>query len=429
MKRLIKPELQHYLGSFLLQTAMMAAMTLIPFFCFQHLEGKERSAALAYGVQTLSLGVTCFLSAPLVSKWKNGLLGCLIGSFGFGAFYFCASFTTSLIPFCVLTGIAMCFFALAWPALQSWLGAQPDEQRRTKSFSYFNVAIGLGLIAGPLVEGPLYQMNFRAAFFAVCLLSIAAAVLLFTLPHEKQYFSSSVASPAEAPVRPASDASRASELFLYCGWLTNMLGWGITGAIRTVYAGRVNELVYRGQLVLLSAATPWHTFTARGTPAASLYSELQAMYSLGYFAAIVALGCTTRWQQRISLVICFEACLGATTWILGNSRSLLLMLMCHSIVGAVTAFGYLGSQCYSAANPSFKHRRIAVNEGLAQSAGFVIPLLFAQFGIWYGLSWPFKHAYLLLGGFALLQLFSLRFARSQLNRRPFDAQNVIGVQS
>lgn len=414
--RLIKPELQHYLGSFLLQGAMMIAMTTIPFFCFQHLGGKERAAALAYGVQTLSLGITCLISAPFVSRWRNGLIGCLIGSLGFGTFYFLASFASSVVVFCVLTGIAMSFFALAWPAMQSWLGAQPDMEKRAKSFSYFNVAIGLGLIAGPLIEGALYQVNFRAAFLAVFVFSLFAGALLVTLPSEDAWFGidSRITQSGNGHL---PKKNRANEIFLYCGWLTNMLGWGLTGAVRTVYAGQVNALVQHGRMLLFSASAPGHIFTAQQSPtAAALYSGMQAMLSLGYFLAILALGRTLQWQHRFSVLIVFETALGLSIWKLADSRSLVVILACHTAMGAFAAFGYLGSQCYSAANITLKHRRIAINEGLSQSSSFALPLIFAQCAASYGIAWPFRYVWLVIAVFAVLQAASLRYAQRNFQR-------------
>ena len=422
MRWTIHPEQRHYLGSFLLQTAMIEALTLIPFFCFQHLGGRERSAALAYGVQTLSLGVTCFISAPFVSRWRNGLLGCLIGALGFGTFYFLASFATSVVTFCILTGIAMSFFALAWPAMQSWLGAQPDEQKRTKSLANFNIAIGIGLIVGPLITGVLYGINFRLAFLAAFVLSVLAALLLFSLPHEKEYFGRRADAAEAAPNHPAVKTRSAGELFLYCGWLTNMLGWGIIGAIRTVYAGQVNDLVQRGQMVLLSMHAPIRFFTAQQPPsAATLYSIMQAVLSLGYFAAILVMGRTVRWQRRLWIVAALEIVLGTAVWTLAGSRSLIVILLCHAILGAFAAFGYLGSQCYSTSDPVRKHRRVAIQEGLSQSSGFVLPLLFAQSAMSYGIAWPFKNVWLLLAAFAAAQFLSVQIAKWKLGRAALAA--------
>ena len=424
MPRLIKPELQHYFGSFVLQTAHMAAMTLIPFFCFQHLGGRERSAALIYGVETLSLGMTCFLSAPFVSRWKNGLFGCLIGSLGFGIFYFFASFSKSVTAFCVLTGIAMSFFALAWPAMQSWLGAQPDQEKRTRSFSYLNLAIGLGLIVGPLVEGILYQVNFRAAFAAVLVLGALAAALLFTLPREKDYFTAPPCPVTEKAESTPELNSGLSEIYLYCGWLTNMLGWGLTGAVRTVYAGRLNDLVERHVLVLFSPGSSWQFPMAQHAASASaLYSALQATLSLGYFAAILVLGRTTRWQHRLSVLVALEVVLGLSIWILAGGRSLAVIFACHAALGAFTGFGYLGSQCYSAANPALKHRRIAIQEGLSQSSGFAMPLIFAQCAASYGAVWPFKNAWLIILAYLGFQLLSLRYARLRFSRGVLQVQD------
>lgn len=425
MNRHVKPECQHYLGSFLLQASMMMAMTLIPFFTFQHLGGRERAAALAYGVQTLSLGGACFLSAPFVSALRNGLICCLVGSIGFGVFYSASAFAPNITAFCILTGISMVFFGLAWPALQSWLGAQPDGKLRVKSFSYFNVALGLGLTLGPFVAGVAYDVNFRIPFLGVLLSSVLAGVLIFTLPREKDYFRSSpIGGVSDAGVRAHAQTDSGNEIYLYCGWLTNMLGWGLTGAVRTVYAGQVEHLVQRGQLVLLSESVPLHVFTAQSaSTAANLYSWMQTILSLGYFIAILVMGRTTRWQHQFWLVVASQALLGAGIWVLAGSHSLSVILMCHAVMGAFAGFGYLGSQCYSSANPLLKHRRIALNEGLSASTGFVLPLAFAQLGALHGLAWPFKNTPLFLAAFIFLQLFSLRYARWRLASSGLLSQN------
>lgn len=412
----VKPEYQHYLGSFLLQASMMVAMTLIPFFTFQHLGGRERAAALAYGVQTLCLGVTCLVSAPFVSALKNGLICCLIGSVGFGVFYSAAVFTTNVTTFCILTGLSMVFFALAWPALQSWLGAQRDEKLRNKSFSYFNVAIGLGLTLGPLFAGVLYDFNFRIPFLGVLLLSLLAASLIFLLPGERDYFGDPTNfNSAGMNEKMCAEKDNGNEIFLYCGWLTNLLGWGLTGAVRTVYAGQIDRLVKQGNLVLLSSNTPFYAFEAQSNlSAATLYSWMQAVLSLGFFVAIFTMGRTTRWQHQFWLLIVAQTLLGIAIWLLADSQSLIVILLCHAVMGAFTGFGYLGSQCYSAANPLLKHKRIALNEGLSASAGFVLPLVFAQLGIWNGITWPFRNAPLLLAVFIGIQFLSLKYAKWKL---------------
>ncbi len=426
VNRLIKAEYQHYLGSFLLQVSMVVGVTLIPFFTFQHLGGRERAAAMAYGIQMLSLGGACILSAPLVSALRNGLIFCLVGSVGFGVFYAAAMFAKNITVFCVLTGIAMGFFALAWPALQSWLGAQLDDKLRTKSFSRFNVAIGLGLTVGPFFAGLFYEVDFRIAFFGVFLTSVLAALLLFMLPQERDYFG-----------RPAGvDGSNASgsgpdpkddrnEVYLYCGWLTNLLGWGLTGAVRTVYAGQVDQLVRSGKLVLFSQSLPLHIFTSQSAPtAATLYSWMQTILSLGYFIAILAMGRTVRWQHRFGLIVAAQALLGSGIWMLAGSHSLIVVLICHGVIGAFAGFGYMGSQCYSAANPQLKHRRIALNEGISHSTGFALPLVFAQLGTWYGMTWPFKYTPLFLTAFVGLQFLSLKYARQRLATGALLAQEV-----
>ena len=203
-----------------------------------------------------------------------------------------------------------------------------------------------------------------------------------------------------------------NEIFIYCGWLTNMLGWGLTGAVRTVYAVQVNHLVQAGQLVLFSRSAPIHIFSSQHGPgAATLYTWMQAVLSLGYFAAILVMGRTVRWQHRFWLTVVLEFILGIGIWVLAGSHSLVIILICHATLGAFTGFGYTGSQCYSAANPQRKHRRIAINEGLAQTGSFSFPQMFAQLATMYGPVWPFSYTPVLLAGFASLQFFSIQAAK------------------
>lgn len=427
VNRLIKPEYQHYLGSFLLQVSVVVGVTLIPFFTFQHLGGRERGAALAYGVVSLSLGGACILSAPFVSALRNGLVYCLVGSIGFGIFYAAAMFAKNITVFCLLTGISMGFFALAWPAMQSWLGAQRNEVLRTKSFSGYNVAIGLGLTVGPFIAGVTYEMDYRLAFSVVLLLSVVAACLLFTLPHEKYYFDIPAAvDAANAGGSTCERKDNRNEVYLYCGWLTNMLGWGLTGAVRTVYAGQVDRMVHNGKLVLLSQALPLHVFTTQSDPtAAKLYSWMQTVLSLGYFLAILAMSRTVRWQHRFGVVVACQALLGAGIWVLSGSESLFVILICHVLMGAFTGFGYLGSQCYSSSTPQLKHRRIALNEGLSHSTGFALPLVFAQLGTWYGMTWAFRYTPLFLAAFVVLQFLSLKYAKRKLAAGVSSVQQIL----
>lgn len=424
--RRLTPEFQHYVGTFLLQLAMMIAMTVIPFFTFQHLGGREWDAALAYGVQVLSLGVACLLSASFISVLRNALLCCLIGSVGFGAFYSTAIFAHSVVAFCILTGLAMFFFALAWPALQSWLGSQRDAALRAKSFSYLNLSIGLSLTLGPFITGLLYGVDYRLPFLAALLLSLAAGIVLFILPHEHAYFAEAqVTYPTEPCATSTPQTDTGNDTYLYCGWLTNMLGWGITGAVRTVYAGRLDQMVQQGTLVVFSHSLPLHVFTAQlGPSAATLYSWMQGVLSLGFFLTILVMGRTVRWQHQFGLVIVSMALLGAGIWLLADSHSLIVILLCHAITGAFTGFGYMSSQCYSTANALHKHKHLALNEGLSHSTGFILPLAFAQLGTWYGITWPFTHTSVILIAFVAFQFLSLRYARRNAATATLSARNV-----
>lgn len=409
----MKAENRHYLAMFFLQTSMMLGMTLIPFFIFDHLNGDALSVAIAYGVQSLALGVVCLVSAPFLTGVKNGLFWSIIGAFGFAFFYAISVVSPNTLTFFALTGLAMAFLALAWPAMQSWLGAQPDERLRTKSFSYLNIALGLGLVAGPIIAGVLYNMDFRLAFAGVFVLGIFSVLLIQWLPKEHEHFG--IIKNVTANHNNNSKTDTKNESFVYVGWFTAVLAWGLIGMVRTLYPKQIEELVTVGQMVLFSHGMPLHVFgSGASVSPATLYSWMQSFLSAGFFIAALVMGRTICWQHRFWLIIMVQMITGASLWLLAISGSLIVILISHLVIGLFGGFTYLSAQCYSSTNFKLKHRRLAISQGLQSSGSFALPLVFAQFATWFGLLWPFKVTPILLIGMIALQLFLLNYGRRKL---------------
>ena len=387
----MKAETRLFIGLFCIQTAMMIGVMIIPFFVKNELGGTDRAAALAYGTQMVGLGVVCLLSAPFLARAKSSARCALWGCLGFGVFYTVCVLCRTPLQYYVLGAASMGALAIAWPALIAWLGGQPDEKLRTRSLSYFNIIVGVGLVVGGLLAGWLYDTDYRLAFAAVGVLSAIGVLAIYTLPHESVYFGAGEAQPeGEQPESPDTHW-RANEAHMYCIWLAAIAAWGLVGATRTVYATHVDSLLKTGSMVVLSQGAPLHTFVSGGSVgAATLYSWMQSGLSLAFMVTALIMGRTRYWERRFWLLAAVQVATAGAIYLLAGSRSLLLILICHLVFGANTAFCNLAAQLYSVANPALKHKRSAINQGLISLAGFFVPLGVAQAAVQYGPIMPFR---------------------------------------
>lgn len=368
----MKPETRLYVGLFGVQTAMMVGVMIIPFFVKEHLVGgDDRAVVNAYGVQMVGLAAVCLLSAPFLNRVKNSVLCAFIGFVLFGVPYTLCIFCRTPLQYYIAGAVSMAGLAIAWPAMLAWLGGQPDEKLRTRNLAYFNTIVGVGLFVGGVIAGPLYDWDYRLAFAAVGILSAIGIVFIRTLPREKDYFGAAeIHQDKDQAVDVESEPWRANEAFMYCIWLASFAAWGLVSATRTLYPAHLTNLLKEGSLMLFSQEWPLGK--------ATLYTWIQAGLSLTFALTAFAMGRTTKWERKFWLIATTQVVTAVAIFLLSGTRSVLLILACHLVFGADTAFCNLSSQFYSVANPKRKQMRSAINQGLASLSDWLVPLAVVQ---------------------------------------------------
>ena len=106
----------------------------------------------------------------------------------YAVIYFVFPFAQSLAVFVLLFIVYAVPFTLAEGAEKALISDLVPADSRGRSFGIFYLVSGLGVLAGSLLFGVLYQEVSRpAAFFTGALLSLAAAVVIASMPPEARF--------------------------------------------------------------------------------------------------------------------------------------------------------------------------------------------------------------------------------------------------
>ncbi len=401
---MFKPHYKICFVGFLLDFAVMVGITAIPFFLYQRLGGGAAMSGAFGAAHSAAYAVCCIVSAGMVTRARNGLnwafLGVAVYTIGIGLMPF---FNTP-IPCLVVSSVAHGGLALAWPALHSWVGSDPDPVQRTRHMAWFNLSWSFGFAVSPFFAGPLFDADFRWPFVILVLLCLVCLALIKSLPHEKSYFGTASAEQLAA----RADHDRASEAYLYCGWCATFIANMLIAVTRSVYPKRVEELVSTGMLRLLFE-TDSIPFLAYGP--ATKFSFIAGAMSFATGAAFVVLGRTHAWRHRFQVLFWSQVLSAGAFWVLGSTRSLAVMGLCFIVVGANLGVAFFSSAYYSLADPAHKHRRLTINEGAVGVGGFVGSSIFGYLVGRYGIAMPFHYTPLLIIGGLMLQWGLLEYGK------------------
>jgi MFS family permease len=382
---------------------LVVGFTALPFFVFDCMQGNASMSGYIAAVQSLCYGMACLATAPFVARAKNGLRWAVAGSAGYAILFSSACFFPTPLPFMLLSVTGLTCLSLYWPALQSWLGAEPDPELRRKQMAHFNIAWTAGLCLGPLAVGYLYAIHPRVPFAATFVCAGLSMLLVATLPREKR----PLPAEAEIPTNDGPSHRRTGEAHLYCTWLVNMVTWALVGASRSVFPKRIAELVDGNQLVLLADALPLHTFDN----APKAYSYLAASVALSRAAAFWTMGKTHRWHGNFGILLVLQIAAAAAFWLMGVTNSLALMMLSFLTFGLTGGAAYFASLYYSTINPVLKHRRAAIHEASVGIGSATGSLGFGLLAWLCGVTWPFRFTPLFVLVCILLQIILLAWGK------------------
>ena len=397
----LTPHQRICLSAFLIDFAVMIGILVLPFYVYNQIGGDAAMSGTFGACQAALYAILCLASAKFVSRAKNGLNWAALGIAIFAVTSVLLPVFRGAVICCIIATVSMGALALVWPALHAWVGAEPDVRRRAYHMSWFNISWSFGFAISPLFAGPLYDYDYRIPFFVLFAACVPILILLRSLPSDKDYFGVATQEVIEA----RADHDRASESHLYAAWCATIVGAALGGVTRTVYPKQIEDLVSASQLRILFEDTPSTILTAH---AATKYSWLAFSFAITTAITFLVLGRTHRWQHNLKLSFGLQLAAAGAFWVLGNTRSLIVMMACFVIVGVMAGVTFFSSVFYSMADPDHKHGRAAINEGAVGIGGFAGSLLFGLLAGRYGLAVPFHYTPVFIVAALLLQIILLR---------------------
>ena len=406
---MFNPHVRLYLAGFILDFAIMTAITAIPFYVYNQLGGDEMMSGLFGGVQSVLYAATCLVSSRFVGRSHHGLRWAYAGLLIYMVLL--PSMLLSRNPWAAgaLSVAAWAGLAFAWPAFYSWFGADPDPARRQKSLGWFNIAWSAGFTVSPLFAGPLYDRAYWLPFVVVFAGTGMALLLVWSLPRERDYFG----APAHEDADDDTPIDWKSETFLYAAWMSTLVANIILGAMRSVFPKRVNDLVAAGQLRVYFESSPAHFLTV---DAATKFSWLSFGCSLCTVVFFLYFGRSVVWRHKLGWLIGIQVAAGAAFWTLSATTSLAVMLVAFALAGATLGVAFFSSVYYSVANPRLKHRRAAINEGAVGIGGFLGSVVFGLLANRHGMAFPFQWSPLFIGAAILFQFWLVRHGTRRVAR-------------
>lgn len=354
-----------FLAAFLLDFSVAMAITVMPFYAFQHLHGGPALSGALGAAQMAIYAAGCLLSAGFLAHVSNDLRFALAGVAIFAAPHVLVPFTESPLLCGFLASMPFVGLALAWPAMQSWLGTEPDPVKRARHLTGFNTATAFGFTFSPLFTGPMYDLDYRLPFLVLLLLVLVVAALIASLPR--------TCGPPECETGPAGPGEEQEVTviqplgMLYAAWAATFTASALFASVRSVYPSRVDALVSGGAL---NAVGDWQPHWLEAAGSATVFSWMAFVLSLATVAFFAVLGRTRNWQGRFAPLVVGQVLAAAASMLLSGAQSLAVMLACFIVVGANFGLCFFASLFYSLAESQAGHRRAAINEGLLGAGGF-----------------------------------------------------------
>ena len=398
-----------YAVGFLIDFAVMAGLVGLPFYIYNQLGLGEFASGVVGGVQAVGYAGACLVSTWFMARVKNGLNWAVLGLVLFGALGCLIPFSGNVVLCGALTMGAYMSLSLVWPALHSWIGAEPDLAKRSHQITRFNVAWSMGFAISPLVAGPAYDWDYRLPFILLMCTTVVAIILVRSLPHEKTHFLAATAEMLEE--RAGHD--RASEVHLYAAWFANLMGNILINTTRTIFPKRVDELVATNQLRLLWEDVPASFLTGA---AATKYSWLAFTAALVMALIFMWMGRSRWWRHKFAFLVWTQVLAGVAFWVLADTHSLLVMVLCFLVVGVNNGVCFFAAVYYSLSNPALKHRRAAIHEATVGMGGFIGSTSFGVLALLYGTSLPFRYAPVLVVAALIVEAGLVRYAARRRDR-------------
>ncbi len=353
-----------YAAAFLLDFSVAAALTAVPFLLAGRLGGGARLLGAVGALQMGLYSGGCLVSSLLIPRAGNTLAFALMAVGIFALLLFLTPFLDNTTACAAAACLPFLGLSLAWPAMQSWLGREPDAGERARHVGGFNTATALGFMASPLAAGPLYDFHFHAPFLLLFGCCITVIALLASLPSGTPEASGPACNTGSIDKNASYSLTPG---LLYASWLATFTANGLVSALRSLYPMQISALSESGN-ILLAFGLPC-PFLDRFGPA-TLFSWMAFLLSFSTVACFILLGRTSGWKHRFSWTAASQMLAAFCVLLLGHTHSIAVMFLCFAVAGANYGLCFFASLYYSLACAPSAHRRAAVNEGALGAGGF-----------------------------------------------------------
>ena len=378
------PHHRIYYAGFILDFAVAMAIIGMPYFVFRQLGGSVVMSGVFGAAGAACYAGCCVVMTRFVSSPKNSLHWALGGTLFFLLMLFIMVLSREPIICGVCYGLSYVGLAAVWPALQGWIGASPSPEIRAYHLGWFNVAWSSGMAVGPLLAGPLIDFDFNLFAIAVGLFTILGFGLIWSLPHEKDYFPKVTVEQLEA----RAEHDQASERHLIIAWIATLLTNILVGVSRSIFPKRVNELISTGNLGVFFTPSP--ALIAGGNEA-TIYSWTAFCLCAGTAITFYLMGHSRAWKHNFLWLAGMQLAAAMAFWLLGYTSSLSLLCLASAIIGTALGFTFFASINYSVVNPEKKHKRATINEAMVGLGGclgsIVFGYLVAEYGFQFSFCW------------------------------------------
>ncbi|MBI5095077.1 MAG: MFS transporter [Candidatus Hydrogenedentes bacterium] len=400
----LRPHQRMYLAAFLLDFCVMVGLTAMPFFVYDRLHGGAAMSGAIGAAQMAAYAVGCLVSSTFVSQFRGGLKWAVSGTIVFVLlFALVPLFRTPLLCGGMSTA-AFLGLALAWPALQAWIGAESDPRLRAHHLAWFNTASSFGFALSPLAAGPLYDWFMPLPFVLLAATGAAVLILVVSLPEKRRLD----ATRADDDARSERQGRReAGDGRLYAAWCATLTTGALAAVTRSVYPKRIEELVANRQLTLWEEGGG--ILDALGP--ATAYSWPAFVLSITMVACYFALSKAGDRGRGTALLAGTQVLAAGAFWGLGHTHSFIVMLLCFSAVGCAFGVSFFTSLYYSLADPRLGHRRAAINEGMLGFGGLAGGIALGQLAENLGFEAALHLTPLFVAAAIALQLLLLRLFR------------------
>ncbi|HIJ64416.1 MAG TPA: MFS transporter [Candidatus Hydrogenedentes bacterium] len=380
---MLEPHHRHNVAAFLLDTAAVGGLTVVPLFVVTELGGGATMSGVIAGLQGALYTTVSLVSARFVSRAPKGVAWVAAGVPGFALLFCLAPLTRNPYAYGAASATGFGCLALVWPALWTWVGSDRDPKTRARRIGQYNLSWSAGVAAGPLLAGWLYGFDYRLAFLCVFVLAACALCIELTVRHDRTGLAVTDCPGPQGP----EDYDRVNDSFLYSAWLANAFGWVMVGVSRSVYVKRVEELVESGRLALFFEQPGDGDFPLSLTGA---FTWLVFLTCFSRAVVFLLMGRHLFWRGRFSIVAMLQFVAAGASWVLAHTAGFAVMMGCFLLIGCANGACFVASIEYSLANVNRRHRRAAINEATVGGGifigGTILGLLAGQFGV----TWPFR---------------------------------------